>query len=442
MKNLKALFFVVALLALALAPVALASQAESVPIQSGNTAPVGQGVVQSPGNANQNSAPIQSNAVSAPSVNQVAIAPVSVEAQAGGSGGSAPVFGHATSVPVPSPQATVEPVVYSCSISPVYKKLAVDAKADFNVVCIKSQGGLSTLVPCPLQIDWASNAGTVTRNVVDPTRIEFTAGKQTINGGRITAGMVLEGRQVACQATVDIYTPAKLCVLQPASATLTAGEQKRFDVYCYAENNAVVIPPVSADSITQPASQAGVASLSQLVPCPELVWTSDAGAVAGDSTGATLTAANVGAGKFVEARYIAQSSIPEDGFYCRASVTVNAAPAPTPTPTPGGGGTSGGGMIYYPGGSGGSPVTPTPTAPPAPSPTPRPSPSPRPPMGKLVLQPVTPTPSPSPAQAAAPSGITGLFAAQLAPLAIGLFLGIIAVVLLWYWLAGSGKKKD
>jgi hypothetical protein len=63
-------------------------------------------------------------------------------------------------------------------------------------------------------------------------------------------------------------------------------------------------------------------------------------------------------------------------------------------------------------------------------------------MGKLVLQPVTPTPSPSPAQAAAPSGITGLFAAQLAPLAIGLFLGIIAVVLLWYWLAGSGKKKD
>jgi len=62
-------------------------------------------------------------------------------------------------------------------------------------------------------------------------------------------------------------------------------------------------------------------------------------------------------------------------------------------------------------------------------------------MGKLVLYPVTSTPTPTVIAAAGASGLTGLFTAQFAPLALGLLLGLIAVVLLWYWLSGEKAGK-
>jgi hypothetical protein len=243
--------------------------------------------------------------------------------------------------------------------------------------------------------------------------------------------MELGGQAVSCRSNIEVYTEAEGCLLDPREATLAQGEQKTFTATCFT---------------TKPIAQDGIPPYwnAREVPCPEFtLWQSDAGSVSGSGRTGTLTAANVGSGKYVEARYVARSIIPEDQFYCRSSVTVNAAPAQTPTPTPGGGGSGGSGggsnvLVPYTGYNyvdKRASATPTPSAPPAPSP----SPSPRPTMGKLVLYPVTPSPSPTAAALAAPSGITGLFTAQAAPLALGLLLGIIAVVLLWYWLAG-GKE--
>ncbi len=358
---------------------------------------------------------------------------------------------------------------YYCSFSPVYKKLAVAEQTVFALQCFDIAGSSNAPIPCPTEIQLYSNAGTPTLGELQSiyTRtINFVAGSAPLTGGVLRATMSypddsddndnVNGGPFSCQANVDVYTKAEFCVIQPSTATLTVDDQMSFSVSCYAPNNAVVLPPVSADSVgsgsqgsgtavsAQSASQSVVAAVvgaTQLVPCPTLVWSSDAGTVSGSTTGATLTAVNAGSGKFLMARYVAPSSVPEEGFYCTASVNVNAKTNPTPTPTPNGGGGSPGGMIYLPGGSGGSGSRATPTPAPTQAPAaPSPSPSPRPTMGHLVLHAVTATPSPVTAFAA-PSGLTGLFTAQLAPLALGLFLGIIAVVLLWYYLAGGGKKS-
>ncbi|MFH0973872.1 MAG: hypothetical protein V1817_03750 [Candidatus Micrarchaeota archaeon] len=358
---------------------------------------------------------------------------------------------QAVRVPVPT---VVPSTRYECSIAPGYAQTAITAATDFSVRCTRIAEDAVALVPCPDEIEWTSDAGVLLASAATQNRAALFAGTRPLNGGFVRADMVfgepadVVGTPASCQATVDVYTKAKSCVLLPASAVLDFGEQKRFETLCYSLDAASL--PLFTSALTAPT-----------VACPDFVWSSDAGAVSdGSNKGATLTAASAGAGKFLEARYTPPASIPisdfKSQFYCRTEITVNAAPAPsvtptpTPTPTPQGGGNGGGGgggsniLLPYTGynyiNHAASP-TPSPSAPPA---APSASPNPRPQMGKLVIYPVTAkpsaSPSPSPAAAAA-GGLTGLFTAQSAPLALGLLLGIIAVALLWYWLAGGKNAK-
>ncbi len=370
--------------------------------------------------------------------------------------GASNAFSAASTAAVETPGTALvfDPVVKSeCLISPVYVKTAIGDEVNFTVRCLQTVDDAVAIVPCPNEINWASNAGEITGNPSAQDHARFVAGTQTMLGGFVTASMVFNTTSIAaysaqetvsCKANVDVLTKAKSCVLLPSSATLEFGEQKRFEALCYSDEIASL--PLYTTALTAPT-----------VPCPEFAWTSDAGAISNaSSAGATLTAANAGAGKFLEARYTPPASVPfssaRDQFYCSAEITVNAAPepsatpTPTPTPTPDGGGSGGGGNILLPY-TGYNYVnhatspTPTPSATPAPSA----SPSPRPPMGKLVIHPATAKPSASPSASpavAAAGGLTGLFTAQSAPLALGLLLGIIAVVLLWYWLAGGKKAKS